>query len=264
MTIPIIERLRLFASICQGVGHAHENGVIHRDLKPDNIFLRQDRRTPVVGDFGICFIDDDGERVTMIDEAAGPRWFIAPELDDGRAATIKPTSDVYSLGKLLYWIVGGKKFTREKHREPEYDLTKESQDAAIMFIYDILDKTIKLDPSKRLVDAHAFANEVNLIIRRLLMNAHPINIDAQQHCTYCGIGTYNVLANKDDKKDDYKDIISRFFGSGHTLPDWLVFLCDSCGNVQLFRPELLSNEKKDIWDRNANASTENQRSADER
>lgn len=246
-TTPTIERLRLFAAICRGVGHAHENGVIHRDLKPDNIFLRQDRRTPVVGDFGICFIDDNGERVTLIDEAAGPRWFIAPELEDGRATTIKPTSDVYSLGKLLYWLVTGKKFTREKHREQEYDLTKESQDAAITFIYDILDKTIKFDPSHRMSDANDLANEVDLIIKRLLMNAHPIDIDAPQHCTYCGIGDYRRMTTPNEPQHGLRRVHDFFPTMGANPYPWLIFLCDHCGNVQLFRPDLNSPEQRDIW-----------------
>jgi serine/threonine-protein kinase PpkA len=53
----IVERLSMLTSICRGAGHAHSKGIIHRDIKPDNIFFREDG-TPVVGDFGICFVDD--------------------------------------------------------------------------------------------------------------------------------------------------------------------------------------------------------------
>ena len=81
-----IERLQLFRAICDGVGYAHSQGIIHRDLKPDNIFLHKDGKTPVVGDFGICFISEEGERFTLTDEAVGARRFTAPELEDGRAA----------------------------------------------------------------------------------------------------------------------------------------------------------------------------------
>lgn len=62
-TYTMAERLTMFSNICHAVGNAHSNKprIIHRDLKPKNIFLREDRRSPVVGDFGICFIDDDSE-----------------------------------------------------------------------------------------------------------------------------------------------------------------------------------------------------------
>jgi eukaryotic-like serine/threonine-protein kinase len=65
------ERLRLFLAICHGVGHAHASGVIHRDLKPANIFLLSDLRTPVVGDFGLCLLADQEERLTEVNEAVG-------------------------------------------------------------------------------------------------------------------------------------------------------------------------------------------------
>ena len=74
----------MFSEICRAVGHAHGHKptIVHRDLKPDNIFLRSNMQTPVVGDFGICFIDEDGERSTLVDEAVGARRFTAPELED--------------------------------------------------------------------------------------------------------------------------------------------------------------------------------------
>ncbi len=245
---PIMERLRVFLGICHGVAYAHENNVIHRDLKPANIFLRADKRTAVVGDFGICFIDDEGERHTLIDEAAGPRLFMAPELEDGRADLIKPTSDVYSLGKLLYWLIAGRIFSREKHRLPEYDLTKENNDAAITFIYELLDKTIKFDPSERLVNATKVAEEVELIIKRYLMQAHPIDIEAPQLCTYCGVGNYQVKADPNNHQVWQNQIHNFFPGiSNDRGYPWLIFLCDYCGNMQLFRPDQNVPEKRDIW-----------------
>ena len=245
-----MDHLRLFLAVCQGIGHAHEHEdtIIHRDLKPANIFLLADKRTPVIGDFGICFIDD-GERHTLIDEAAGPRNFMAPELEDGRAASITPAADVYSLGKLLYWLVAGRIFSREKHREPEYDLTKESNDAAIAFIYELLDKTIKIEPSQRLANAIEVAAEVDLIIRRYLMHAHPIDIEAPQLCTYCGIGSYNVKADPQKPSGWEHQIFNFFPGIENAIKQvpWLIFLCDHCGNVQLFRPDQNLPEKRTVW-----------------
>jgi serine/threonine protein kinase len=243
--LSIIERLRLFLAICQGVAHAHKNSVIHRDLKPANIFLHADKRTPVIGDFGICFVDDDGARHTLIDEAVGPRNFIAPELENGRAELIAPTADVYSLGKLLYWLVAGRIFSREEHRAPEFDLTKENNDAAIMFIYELLDKTIKYEPSQRLASASEVTTEVDLIIRRYLMHAHPINIEAPQLCTYCGIGNYKVMANPENPQFWSQQI--SFFSQSMSHDPWLVFLCDHCGNVQLFRPDKNLAENRNVW-----------------
>jgi serine/threonine protein kinase len=112
--LSMAEKLHIFKQICEGVAYAHEKRITHRDLKPENIFLRENF-SPVVGDFGICFIDSGGERFTLLDEAVGPRLYIAPELEDGIAETIRPSSDVYSLGKILYWLITGRIFSREKH-----------------------------------------------------------------------------------------------------------------------------------------------------
>jgi serine/threonine protein kinase len=138
----IIDRLSMFSKICHAVGYPHSNKprIIHRDLKPKNIFLREDRRSPVVGDFGICYIDDDGTRITLFDEAVGARRYTAPELEDGRADDVTPAADVYSLGKILYWLMAGHVFDREKHRENRFDLTQDQKDPTMHWIYELLDK----------------------------------------------------------------------------------------------------------------------------
>ena len=143
--VSLLDRLRLFKGICGGVGLMHESGVIHRDLKPNNIFLREDKRTPVVGDLGLCLIMEQDERLTEMTEAVGARLFMAPELEDGRYEDAKPVADIYSLGKILYWLVSNKMtFSREKHRQERYDLTSRDESAAMAFIYDLLDGTIAL------------------------------------------------------------------------------------------------------------------------
>lgn len=116
----------MFIVIANAVNHAHSQRVVHRDLKPANIFLQTPTFRPLVGDFGLCYVQDDGddERQTDLEEAVGPRFFMAPELEDGRADVIAPSADVYSLGKLLYWMLTGRIFSREKLRDDRWNLTK--------------------------------------------------------------------------------------------------------------------------------------------
>jgi serine/threonine protein kinase len=233
----IQERLRIFADVCRGVGHAHSKDVIHRDIKPDNVFLLGDRTTPIVGDFGICFITVEGERFTLLDEVAGPRWYAAPELEDGRADDIQPTADVYSLGKLLYWMIAGEIFSREKHREPRFDLTKKDNSIpAYLLIYELLDKMIVGDSSNRFPDANAVADAVDIMVRRIEMNAHSIGPDIPQHCTYCGLGLYQKML--DTSLDADPTAATRNFGFNRIgTAVWLGLVCDYCGNVQVFRPD---------------------------
>jgi serine/threonine protein kinase len=164
----------MFFTICYGVGHAHSEGVIHRDLKPANIFLRSDLRTPVVGDLGLCLLADQEERLTEVNEPIGARWYMAPELEDGIHLEVDAEADVYSLGKVLYWLFsGGKIFSRERHRVAQYNLTLDRKDAGIFFIYDLLDGMIVADAlQRRFKDANEVAEVVETAIRRIQVNAH--------------------------------------------------------------------------------------------
>jgi len=107
--LPLIKRLKMFESICEGIIHAHENKVIHRDIKPRNIFLtNQKTKNPVTGDFGICFFEENennDERLTAVREPVGAKSFRPPEAEFGIVENVKPSFDVFSLGKLLYWFL---------------------------------------------------------------------------------------------------------------------------------------------------------------
>jgi serine/threonine protein kinase len=192
-------------------------------------------------------LTEEGERVTLIDEGAGPRWYAAPELEDGRAEDVGPESDVYSLGKVLYWMMAGKIFAWEKHREGEFDLTTGQRDSAVFLIYDLLDKTIVFDKSKRFPDADKLADAVEMVGRRIEMKAHAIDLKIPQLCSYCGAGEYKPVLNQ------YSDGIQggqlhgymSFPGDPDDRVLWLILTCDHCGNGQIFRPDKARN--RDVW-----------------
>jgi len=243
----LLDRLHLFQGICLGVGHAHISGVVHRDIKPENIFLRSDR-TPVVGDFGICFVADTSERHTTLGEAVGPRNFIAPELEDGFVERPQPQSDVYSLGKLLYWILSDKRiFAREKHRAPEFDLTARFRvpfSLPYYLVNDVLDTMIDADPSRRLAAGNLVYNAVEDLIQKILARAHPIDLNAPQQCLYCAAGFYHPVAQYQlgdggGAPDNIRNFGFQVVGS----PIWLILACENCGNVQIFRPDCARNRR---------------------
>jgi tRNA A-37 threonylcarbamoyl transferase component Bud32 len=177
----LLERLRFFLGICEGVAHAHEHGVIHHDLKPANIFIADDG-APVVGDFGLCFIDDAGERFTLLDEAVGARWFMAPELASGRAPQVRPACDVYSLGKLLYWILAGRIFDRERHREPDWDLNPGQTDPDLTLVYETLDQLIVVDLSQRHRRVRSVMQTVQGVIERIQKRRRTYELASTPYC----------------------------------------------------------------------------------
>ncbi len=103
------ERLRLVIQICDGVQHAHERGVVHRDLKPDNILVTADGRVKVL-DFGIARLvgHDAGVTATTYTRTGqllGTLAYMSPEQLEGDTQKVDRRSDVYALGVILYELL---------------------------------------------------------------------------------------------------------------------------------------------------------------
>ncbi len=107
------ERLELFVPVCQAIQHAHQKGVIHRDIKPNNVLvaLYDDRPVPKVIDFGVAKAAGqqltDKTLATGFGAVVGTPEYMSPEQASFNNLDIDTRSDVYALGVLLYELLAG-------------------------------------------------------------------------------------------------------------------------------------------------------------
>jgi serine/threonine protein kinase len=112
--------LRVATQLASALQAAHQAGVIHRDVKPKNVLFTGSGHETWLSDFGICLIRE-APRLTETPEVMGPRAFMAPELEDDGQLDVTPAADIYSLGKVIYFMLsGGVIVPRERLHETPY------------------------------------------------------------------------------------------------------------------------------------------------
>ena len=101
LLLPIIRALKILSE--------NTPAIYHRDIKPENILYKEvnGEYELFLTDFGICFLNDDETRLTQEITAVGARMFIAPEYEIGRVEKINEKGDIFSIGKVIWWMING-------------------------------------------------------------------------------------------------------------------------------------------------------------
>ncbi len=102
--LPVDDAVRIATEVASALEYAHRRGVIHRDIKPDNILFHEGRA--LVADFGIALVASTGERATATGMSVGTPSYMSPEQALAER-NLTPQSDIYALGVVTYEMLAG-------------------------------------------------------------------------------------------------------------------------------------------------------------
>jgi predicted Ser/Thr protein kinase len=161
----IREALEVAIEVARALGFAHQHGIVHRDVKPQNVLLNGDGR-PKVTDFGIARSLDMDQGVTQTGTVLGTSNYIAPEQASGKP--VDRHSDIYSLGVVLYELLTGElPFPGEsfvavalKHvNDPPPSVLDIRRDVPLR-VAQAVDRALEKDPERRFATMDDFASEL--------------------------------------------------------------------------------------------------------
>ena len=176
--LTIVEKLDIVAQLCDGLGYAHEQGIVHRDVKPANILLLGDGSVKLL-DFGIAKLTTSN--LTRQGDVLGSPAYMSPEQIMGED-TIDGRSDVFSAGVVLYELLAGRRpFEGEttptivmkilNTEPPSVDAVDASIPAAVA---SAVTRALQKEPAKRFDTATDFARELHALRRSLTGELTPV------------------------------------------------------------------------------------------
>ena len=169
-------------ALAEAMAHAHEHGVIHRDLKPGNILL-DGEGTPHLTDFGLALVLSDSAELTLSGTALGTAGYMAPEQAAGCSADISPATDIHALGAVLYHLLTGRPpfhadsipATLKQVVEADPVAPRRLNPAAPRDLETICLKCLEKVPAHRYATAHELAEELRRFLRNEPIRARPLS-----------------------------------------------------------------------------------------
>jgi serine/threonine protein kinase len=226
----VLKSLKAFRPLVEVVSKMHKNNIVHRDIKPDNIFISDEDRL-ILGDCGLVFfLDSAHTRATDTLESVGskhwmPEWATGVRLDD-----IKPSFDIFTLGKVLWSMISGKIFLRLwYYTDPDFNLENLFPNKSEMRFINIIFKHCIVERENNcLNDAGKLLEIIDETIYSVERHCDVIGMGIERKCKVCGKGRYGCIANENLSA-------VRNFGINPTgSQNFKIFACEHCGHIQMF------------------------------
>lgn len=194
-----LEASDLMHQLCSAVLYAHQHGVIHRDIKPQNIFVTNDG-TLKLGDFGIATFQN-ATHVTGSDKVMGSVHYMAPEVSRGGLATER--SDIYSMGITFFELVTGKvPYDGENplrialmHSQLKFPNIRKFNPHTPVCIEQIIYKAVKKDPSDRYPNVEYMKKDIEKIL------SNPMLLEEKHSFFYDLFHRHDVLRTEKRKQE---------------------------------------------------------------
>jgi hypothetical protein len=188
--LPIRDAVALIEKLAGAVQHAHERGILHRDLKPGNVLLTGTPETPLaeceprITDFGLAKLVGAGEGRTVSGAVLGTPSYMAPEQAGGHSGAVGPAADIYALGVLLYELLTG----RPPFRGPsaldtllqvmsdEVPPPRQLRPAIARDLEAVCLKCLEKEPRRRYPSAAALADDLGRFLRGEPVQARPLGV----------------------------------------------------------------------------------------
>lgn len=182
---------RLLEPVCRAVHAAHQVGVLHRDIKPQNIMIEAESERPRIADFGLAKLADDKVELTKSGEMMGTPPYMPPE-QFGDAANCTAKADIYSLGATLYHSLSGRPpfqaatsiaTMRQVLAEDPVNL-RQLNAAVDIELETICMKCLEKEPERRFESAQVLADELQRYLKGEPILSRPLS-QAQRVKRWC-------------------------------------------------------------------------------
>jgi eukaryotic-like serine/threonine-protein kinase len=175
------EVTRIGIDMCRALRHAHDRGVIHRDIKPGNVLLASDGGIKL-SDFGIARLFGNS-RLTVVGNVLGTAEYMAPEQAEGRPVDVR--ADLYSLGALMYALLARRPLFRGKSLPDMLHKQRFEQPESIRkFVPDlpdeferILNQLLEKEPERRIPNADVLGRRLDAMLRSLSVDPETMDAD---------------------------------------------------------------------------------------